>query len=328
MPDVAVRRADPDELGRIIDLATTALGWDPEAPNEDFFRWKHLENPFGTSPLWVAEVDGTLAGFRTFLRWRFIRADGSTRSACRAVDTATAVEHRGRGVFTTLTRAAVEELTDEGVDFVFNTPNDQSRPGYLKMGWVDAGRIDIGVRPRLRGLGRLLGARAAADKWGLSSDVGATIDELLDGLSDATVVGPPQSDHLQTERTAGFLRWRYGFDPLHYRALTATRDPRSGLVSFRLRRRAGAVEATICDMTPTPDGGRRALLGGLRQGLRRSARRGPRHDYAIATRATAGVVDGFLPVPGFGPRLTLRDLASTAPHPDDLLLSLGDVELF
>ena len=31
--------------------------------------------------------------------------------------------------------------------FVFNTPNDQSRPGYLRMGWRDVGRVPAAFRP-------------------------------------------------------------------------------------------------------------------------------------------------------------------------------------
>ncbi|MDH5380092.1 MAG: hypothetical protein OEW75_04520, partial [Cyclobacteriaceae bacterium] len=31
--------------------------------------------------------------------------------------------------------------------FIFNTPNEKSRPGYLKMGWVDAGRLPVYFRP-------------------------------------------------------------------------------------------------------------------------------------------------------------------------------------
>ena len=56
--------------------------------------------------------------------------------AVRAVDTITAPEARGRGVFTRFTLAILSnEITrDDDVSFVFNTPNDQSRPGYLKMG--------------------------------------------------------------------------------------------------------------------------------------------------------------------------------------------------
>ncbi len=36
----------------------------------------------------------------------------------------------------------------DGVDVVFNTPNDQSRPGYLKMGWSEVGRVPVAVRLR------------------------------------------------------------------------------------------------------------------------------------------------------------------------------------
>ena len=75
-----------------IGLAGEALGWDPTRPNEAFFRWKHLDNSFGASPMWVAELDGRLVGVRTFLRWRFRRPDGTTFAAVRAVDTAFAAD--------------------------------------------------------------------------------------------------------------------------------------------------------------------------------------------------------------------------------------------
>ncbi len=82
---------------------------------------------------------GQVIGFRMLLLWRFRRGDEAV-TAVRAVDTATHPDHQGRGIFRALTTVAVDELRDEGVGFVFNTPNDQSRPGYLKMGWVDIGR--------------------------------------------------------------------------------------------------------------------------------------------------------------------------------------------
>jgi hypothetical protein len=71
-----IRPAEPGDLDAIVDLAGTALGWDAEGPHAELFRWKHLENPFGASPMWVAEHDGELAGFRTFLRWRWVRTGG------------------------------------------------------------------------------------------------------------------------------------------------------------------------------------------------------------------------------------------------------------
>ena len=130
------------------------------------FAWKHDENPFGQSPARVAEDDsGTLVGLRTFLRWRFRRPDGTTLSAVRAVGTATHPDWQGRGIFSRLTLSALDDLRDAGVDRVFNTPNDKSRPGYLRMGWQQVGKVPVSVRltgPRsiakLAGCGRVTGS--------------------------------------------------------------------------------------------------------------------------------------------------------------------------
>jgi GNAT superfamily N-acetyltransferase len=133
--DLTIRRASRADLPEILTLAQRSLGWLGDDADTRFFAWKHFENPFGESPMWVAEADGRLAGFRTFLRWDLCTPTGQVRHAVRAVDTATDPDFQGRGIFTRLTLAALDELRAEGVDFVFNTPNDQSRPGYLKMGW-------------------------------------------------------------------------------------------------------------------------------------------------------------------------------------------------
>src|SRR5678816_264411 len=144
LPDMAadgllLRRALPGDRPEIVGLAARALGWAGDDRDAAFFSWKHDDNPHGPSPAWVAETDGRLVAFRTFLRWRLTRGH-DTIDVVRAVDTATDPEFQGRGLFTRLTLAAVEELTADGVAAVYNTPNTQSRPGYLKMGWQELGR--------------------------------------------------------------------------------------------------------------------------------------------------------------------------------------------
>ena len=54
---------------------------------------------------------------------------------------------QGRGIFSMLTRRALEDLRHEA-DLVFNTPNEKSLPGYLKMGWQVVGQVPIRVRIR------------------------------------------------------------------------------------------------------------------------------------------------------------------------------------
>ena len=57
-----------DEAG-VLQLLQAALGGGPaDHRPSSFFRWKHLENPFGPSYLLVAERDGRLIGLRALMR--------------------------------------------------------------------------------------------------------------------------------------------------------------------------------------------------------------------------------------------------------------------
>ncbi len=323
--ELHVRRAAPDEVSAVVALAGEALGWDPNRPNEAFFRWKHLDNSFGTSPMWVAELDGRLVGVRTFLRWRFRRPDGTTFAAVRAVDTATHPDAQGRGIFTALTTQALDELRADGVEAVFNTPNDQSRPGYLKMGWTALGRVPIVVRAAGPGaLARLARARVPAEKWSEAVDTGRPAPEVLaDTGAVADLLRTAPSHGIGTDRSPEHLAWRYGLAPLHYRVLTVARDAGDGLVVFRVRRRGAAREATICELlVPGDDPTRtRRLLADVRR------RTGA--DYLVWAGRRLPATAGFAPLPNQGPILTWRTVGDApAPVLDDLDLALGDVELF
>jgi GNAT superfamily N-acetyltransferase len=322
--DLTVRRATDADRPAVLELLADSLGWDRDDTFAEFFRWKHLENPFGASPAWVALDGETVVGFRTFLQWRFEHPDGRTRRAVRAVDTATSPAHQGRGIFRRLTLTAVDELTAAGVDFVFNTPNANSRPGYLRMGWSTVGRLPIvarigGVASALR----MRASRVPAERWPVATTAGTAAGTLLAGsrVEDLlATIGPPTG--LRTERTAEYLRWRYGLAALGYRAIAIDDDPAAGIAIFRVRRRGAATEAGISDVI-VPNGAaatRRRLLG--------LVARGTGADYAIRVGRPL-LRAGFLPFPRQGPILTYRPLADAAPAPalGDLDLSLGDVEL-
>lgn len=327
--ELLIRPATSDDEPQILGLLTSSLGWLPDRLHRDFFAWKHRRNPFGPSPAWVAVVGTQVAGFRTFLRWEFNTPTGRVR-AVRAVDTATHPDHRGRGIFRRLTLAGLDALGAEGVQVVFNTPNDLSRPGYLKMGWEVAGRVALRVRPGgVPGLTRMARARTPADLWSLECDAGVPATEVLaDGGVSELLAAQPVSRGLRTHRTRAYLRWRYGFEPLHYRALVAG-DVRRGVVVFRLRRRGAAVEATVCELLVA-----RERRGALRRQLVRRVLQESGADYALCSAAD-GRGASLLPVPGQGPTLTWRPAAT----PPRVLvrpgrsrggawhLSLGDVEL-
>jgi GNAT superfamily N-acetyltransferase len=331
---------DEDEDGVLALLAST-LGWVPDGHHRELFRWKHRANPFGRSRAWVAVAPGRgddggdgrgqVVGFRSFLRWEFQGPGlpGGVVSAVRAVDTATHPDHQGRGIFSRLTRHGVEALLEDGVGFVFNTPNDQSRPGYLKMGWQDVGRLPVGVRPRsLGGAWRMARARTPAELWSTPCDAGVPVSEALADTAGVAALlgslrapGPVSGEGLTTRRTVEHLRWRYGgFPALGYRAHLVGAGGAEGLVLYRLRRRGPALEAAVVEVLLPGDSSRRAARAALRDALRRSGA-----DYAI----TIGTPPGTRTLPNQGPRLTWRALASTTPPPLAAWhLALGDVELF
>ena len=123
---------DADEQA-VLGLLSDALGGGPAGTRPaEFFRWKHLENPFGRSFMLVAEADGRIVGLRAFMRWEFVAGDRRFR-AVRAVDTATHPDHQGKGIFSRLTLEALDALRDQA-DFVFNTPNEKSLPGLPEDG--------------------------------------------------------------------------------------------------------------------------------------------------------------------------------------------------
>lgn len=305
-----VRPYTDEDEDAVLTLLASSLGWMSDAHHRAFFRWKHLENPAGRSAMWVAEVDDQIVGFRSMLRWNFV-IDGEPVRAVRAVDTATSPEARGLGVFRTLTMHAIDQLTEEGVAFVFNTPNDQSRPGYLKMGWVELGSVPVAARPRgVRGAVRMARSRRPADLWSVQSAAGVPV---LDAVVTATAE-PSGSTGVQSRRDRAHLEWRYGgFGELGYRAV----PHRGGFAVFRLRRRGHALEAAMVEALGVSDPA----------GILHTVADLSRADHAVRVGRPSWR-HGELPIPGGGPVLTWRGLHQRAPLPlAEWQLSLGDIEL-
>lgn len=239
-----IRAYEDRDEDAVLDLLNASLGGGPAGQRPaSFFRWKHLENPFGRSYMIVADAGGDLIGLRAFMRWEF-KTNGAVRKAVRAVDTATHPDWQGKGIFSRLTMAAIEDLASQA-DFIFNTPNDKSLPGYLKMGWQPVARIPVWVRVTSpwRLVRRLLPGRSSPVATSLARG----------GVHDGAIPDiVPQDDHrLRTNRSAPYLRWRYNpASLLDYRIVTT--DDGIGIV--RVRARGPVLEARIADLLATDPG--------------------------------------------------------------------------
>jgi predicted N-acetyltransferase YhbS len=323
------------DVDAVVELLGRALGSGPGgADRRELFVWKHLRNPFGRSVALVAEDAGELVGVRAFMRWRFAAAGGGEIEAVRAVDTATAPEVQRRGVFSTLTSAGLDRCREEGVAFVFNTPNSKSLPGYLKLGWREVARWPMWLR--VRHPAKLAGAAVrrnlgSGEPVAPGSDRLRTAAEVLDRTSLGEVLGSAAAAGLATKRSAGYLRWRYTEGPLPYHAVFADDPP--ALVVARIRARGSLTEAVICEAL-----GDEAALGGLLRELPRAARA----DHAVAHFGAGSPghaalrAAGYRRLPRAGMTFAVRrvegvSLPPGAPDPlagTSWALSLGDLELF
>ena len=328
---VTLRPFRDEDQPAVLQLLDASLGGGPAGRRPpEFFRWKHLENPFGRSYMLLAEAGGRLVGFRSFMRWRF-DLGGEKIRAVRAVDTATHPDYQGHGIFRLLTTTAIEELRAEA-DLIFNTPNDKSLPGYLKMGWRRVADVPIRVRVR-RPVRFVRHLRSRHDP--ASHDQGVVIREEAPSerrWSDlAAIAGTTDSRGLVTVRDEPYLRWRYAEAPLLRYRVVEERDGSGlrGAAMYRVRPRGRLQEATVVELLVSP--GDRRCASRL---LRRVAREADVDHLTCSfpegsVQAGAALRTGFLPAPE-GLTLVanpLRDMADVWSL-QSWALTLGDLEVF
>ena len=205
---------------------------------------------------------------------------------------------------------------------MFNTPNDQSRPGYLKMGWREVGRLPAAVRvSSVASAPRTARARVPAELWSRPLTVGIAADDWFGdpqgpALPDVHLPSPAATRYLRTERTSSFLRWRYCQGPLEYRVL----PHELGCVVVRARKRGAATELVVASAL--------GLDASTADGVVKRALAEASADHAIRLGASS-LRHGWVPLPGGGPLLTWRAVSDDAMPPlANWNLELGDIELF
>ncbi len=309
MPDrVRIREAKPDDTLRILNVLKAALGEKRLLRRTpELFAWKHTANPFGKSIVLVAESGERLAGVRTLMRWELDTPSGQVIRCVRAVDTATHPDFSRMGIFKRLTLEALDIAREDGVHLVFNTPNQYSAPGYLKMGWDEVGWLGAMVRPRL---GRALAA---------NEDSVPSLERAIPGVvpfepveyADRAPLG------LRTRRTSEFQSWRFTGHPTA--SYGWVQDRAEGGAVVRASTRNGRTETIIADL----------LAGGGVHSIRQTAHMS-RCRYVAAWFSSGSperkkaIRAGVLPVPGVK---TLRLVAKPLTEFDIDVLDLGSWDL-
>jgi GNAT superfamily N-acetyltransferase len=312
---LTIRTSVGSDRAAIMALCRSTLGWGDDPRFDRLFEWKHELNAFGRSYCWVAVDGDQVVGVRLFMQWEFIHHGHPVR-AVRAVDTATHPDHQGRGIFTALTLHGLEHVAADGVGFVFNTPNDKSRPGYLKMGWNEVGRLSASVRfAGPGGVAAALRSRVPAELWSVPTTVGVPFEQWMEGHDHAW--SNMDEARLGTNWNDARLRWRYSLPELGYRVT----EHRGTALIFRLRHRGAATELVACDALG--DRSPRSVDRAIGHAVRAC-----RASYGLRLGQSA-LHRGMLPLPGEGPTLTWRGLAAAAHPPIGMwAVTMGDIELF
>jgi len=210
-----VRIPNPEDKSAIIDLLQLSLGEAKLKKSKEIWNFKHEENPFGVSPVLVAEESDTLIGVRAFMQWRW-QLENEILVSYRAVDTATHPDYQGRGIFKTLTLKALDYIHEKGDCFVFNTPNEQSRPGYLKMGWQEVGKINVALVCSFFYFYKLL-FHSFKNKQKATENQINVLCELHNKILQAKKV-------IFTPKSANYLKWRYEENLLQKYHIVSTAD--------------------------------------------------------------------------------------------------------
>lgn len=335
-------------LPHLLDLLQVTLGNSGAVrKTEAFWQWKHHANPFGASYGLYAwdEAAQRAAGLRVLMRWIFRDKEGNLVQGVRAVDTATHPAYQRRGIFSSLTRQAIDELSAAGTDCIFNTPNQKSLPGYLKMGWQVAAQWPLYIKPLrpLRMAWRRVQPQSAARTWPFTAYFGAKIltwpafvaaygDQLPPFLATSEAVR--RQVGLRTPRTLAYLDWRYGQHPTVQYGVYAETTTDNQLIGFAILRpnvRYSWQEIVLTELSlAEPDGATgRWLLRNLTRQLR--------GDYVIAHFAEATMErqllrqSGFLRLPRQQITFTVRPLQpglDWLSQPAQWDLTLGDLEIF
>lgn len=298
---MTVTNATPQDLPAMIALLKQSLGENLIPKSEGFFVWKHYQNPFGPSKVLLAREGEQVIGLRAFMYWTWVSGREQIR-AVRAVDTATDPAHQGKGIFRKLTMQAVDECKQEGVGLVFNSPNPISMQGYLKMGWKQAGKMPICLKP-----GSIF---PRLFKEGAENDLlePYRVDQAIAPIGHRAfdeTKGAPWHTALSKE----YLQWRYHDCPVvQYGAVT---QPGAYGFVFRLKRINRFYELRICEAWTEKNDP--AILKEARRGL--SAIIQKIRPLMVSYADSVTFMDGqsrpgrfFGPYPK-GPMVTIRPLA-------------------
>lgn len=218
-----IRPFRDDDRASFLELYETVYS----AKSEAWFDWRYEAPYLDHTPIFVAVVDGTVAGAQAFLPFRLRTGDEETL-ALQPADAMVHPDHRRQGLFTRTSEAAMDFYTDREPTHFFNFPTAAAKPGLQKMGWQVVGRVPtwyriVNPRPLLADRLPEMSLAVASRTVSAAMDGYSALRRLVAGSPTATVErhdGVPvetlvdiasraRSENIGVSRDESFYRWRF-----------------------------------------------------------------------------------------------------------------------
>lgn len=307
-----VKQASINDIPNIVELLKLSLGESVVEKSSTIWNFKHVDNPFGPSHVLVATDNETFVGVRALMKWNW-QLKNQVWVAYRAVDTATHPDFQGKGIFKNLTLNALDDVQENQETFVFNTPNDKSRPGYLKMGWVVVDSLPIAIVPTILYIFQKTIINTNQIETNRLKELCEIHNKVLS-----------ENNAIFTPKSVSYLKWRFENNPMQKYKIVSTND---SYVAMYIKKRRFFKELRVVEVISVNQNSvekeiRSAIIG-----------------YAIKNRCwmiTMANKNLFqLRLYGkFGPKFTFKTLTKNDSFINKALniynwkYSLGDLELF
>ena len=195
--------------------------------NKSYFTWKHRKNPFLNKDIGiVAKYAGSVVGFLGYVPAEY-KIGNNKFMILQQSDTVVHPEHRGKGLFSTLSKTGMQMYGGEYKFIVNYTSNYITSTGLLKLGWQPLATINYLRRLNLLNLIRntLSSANRVALNPGKCGDIEVSDIIRSSDIFSAGIATCYSEKKISLNKIPDFLEWRLSNPRARYICLYLVKGP-------------------------------------------------------------------------------------------------------
>lgn len=246
--DINIRLATNEDQESILQLLNRVFAGQQRSAfirDNNYWKWKYLDNPFGNALITVAEYHNKIIGVDSLLPWEF-KIRNSVLKALQPCESAVDSEHRSKRIFTKMRMHGVEIASEKNAHFIYNFPNKNSLITNLSLGWHYMGKIPwwVKVLKPIRIINETLSKEKAIP---MRIDGPYSVDA---AVLDQTAYEDSNFDgYVKSNRIQGFHKWRYSNHPIRsYGMVQYKSNKKSTTAIFTVNQNGTNREMIIVDL--------------------------------------------------------------------------------